>query len=361
MNMTGHQPKKEVMVPNAEGATLIDSEIPTAPIMIGSEMKKSAALHFSEAQHYPRKKSAPAIHPAVDGLSGRLGSMHISEGPTATTNNKTLYISSNQQKRRASVDDAMMVGATSYYQTRGDPTLHSGQRDRRSQRPSPALFDESAGTAHSTDKRIVLYKTEMCRTFEETGICKYGVKCQFAHDRTELRNIPRHPRYKTEICRTFWEQGQCPYGKRCCFIHTENSVAQAAQSSMENQTPTEDPVLNQTEESRILNRLHKPDTVGSSLPASSYFNLESFCGSRLKSSYKEEHFLDFLSAGPIGSAPNNIFTIGSFSNKPISHRPSFNDPLFESTSIPSDPGHSDSPWDEESIGLLPSDLITYAE
>ena len=35
---------------------------------------------------------------------------------------------------------------------------------------------------HSTtmDKKIVLYKTEMCRTFEETGTCKYGVKCQFA-------------------------------------------------------------------------------------------------------------------------------------------------------------------------------------
>lgn len=76
----------------------------------------------------------------------------------------------------------------------------------------------------NVDKKIVLYKTEMCRTFEETGNCKYGTKCQFAHDPIEIRNIPRHPRYKTEICKTFWQLGNCPYGKRCCFIHTENEL-----------------------------------------------------------------------------------------------------------------------------------------
>ncbi|EPZ35454.1 hypothetical protein O9G_004658 [Rozella allomycis CSF55] len=70
-------------------------------------------------------------------------------------------------------------------------------------------------------KKISLYKTELCRTFEETGFCRYGTKCQFAHDMSELRSVARHPRYKTEICKTFWEQGNCPYGKRCCFIHTE--------------------------------------------------------------------------------------------------------------------------------------------
>lgn len=74
------------------------------------------------------------------------------------------------------------------------------------------------------DKKVILYKTEMCRTFEETGTCKYGAKCQFAHDPSEIRTVPRHPRYKTEICKTFWQLGNCPYGKRCCFIHTENEL-----------------------------------------------------------------------------------------------------------------------------------------
>ncbi|KDQ20655.1 hypothetical protein BOTBODRAFT_75118, partial [Botryobasidium botryosum FD-172 SS1] len=63
------------------------------------------------------------------------------------------------------------------------------------------------------------YKTELCRSWEEKGSCRYGPKCQFAHGEDEIRKVARHPKYKTEICRTFWVSGSCPYGKRCCFIH----------------------------------------------------------------------------------------------------------------------------------------------
>ncbi|XP_077466875.1 mRNA decay activator protein ZFP36L1-like [Stigmatopora argus] len=65
------------------------------------------------------------------------------------------------------------------------------------------------------------YKTELCRTFRETGAgaCKYGAKCQFAHGPDELRDLSRHPKYKTEPCRTFHSAGFCPYGARCHFIH----------------------------------------------------------------------------------------------------------------------------------------------
>jgi len=74
-------------------------------------------------------------------------------------------------------------------------------------------------------KRATLYKTEMCRAFEETGKCKFGDECIFAHSEEELRpRVDRHPKYKTRLCRTFWEQGECPYGKRCCFIHTERDI-----------------------------------------------------------------------------------------------------------------------------------------
>lgn len=65
------------------------------------------------------------------------------------------------------------------------------------------------------------YKTELCRGFQETGSCKYGSKCQFAHGEAELRGVYRHPKYKTEPCRTFYNFGYCPYGARCHFIHEE--------------------------------------------------------------------------------------------------------------------------------------------
>jgi len=64
-----------------------------------------------------------------------------------------------------------------------------------------------------------LYKTEQCQSWIETGSCRYGTKCQYAHGKEELRPVIRHPKYKTEVCKTFSTTGQCPYGKRCRFVH----------------------------------------------------------------------------------------------------------------------------------------------
>jgi len=68
-----------------------------------------------------------------------------------------------------------------------------------------------------------LYKTELCRSWIETGLCRYGHKCQFAHGEHELRPVLRHPKYKTEICKTFSTSGNCPYGPRCRFIHISSA------------------------------------------------------------------------------------------------------------------------------------------
>jgi len=82
-------------------------------------------------------------------------------------------------------------------------------------------FDKKKSNVYDQNKKkIILYKTEFCRSFEETGYCRYKEKCQFAHSIEELRPVDRHPKYRTEMCKTFWEKGTCPYGKRCCFIHT---------------------------------------------------------------------------------------------------------------------------------------------
>eukprot|EP00455_Lapot_gusevi_P014775 TRINITY_DN1742_c0_g2_i1.p1 TRINITY_DN1742_c0_g2~~TRINITY_DN1742_c0_g2_i1.p1 ORF type:complete len:209 (-),score=16.65 TRINITY_DN1742_c0_g2_i1:15-641(-) len=69
-----------------------------------------------------------------------------------------------------------------------------------------------------------LYKTELCRSFSETGYCRYGNKCQFAHGLQDLRPIARHRKYKTEKCKNFEKDGVCPYGPRCRFIHNEDGT-----------------------------------------------------------------------------------------------------------------------------------------
>jgi len=78
---------------------------------------------------------------------------------------------------------------------------------------------ENQQESHDLNNKSSLYKTELCRSWMEKGICKYGHKCQFAHGEDELRIVVRHPKYKTEFCKTFTSTGICPYGNRCRFIH----------------------------------------------------------------------------------------------------------------------------------------------
>ncbi|XP_029374026.1 mRNA decay activator protein ZFP36L1 [Echeneis naucrates] len=97
--------------------------------------------------------------------------------------------------------------------------------------PGLCISNTSISSSSSTTKPPVpsphistRYKTELCRTYEESGTCKYGAKCQFAHGLDELRGLSRHPKYKTEPCRTFHTIGFCPYGARCHFIHNADEL-----------------------------------------------------------------------------------------------------------------------------------------
>ena len=91
----------------------------------------------------------------------------------------------------------------------------------------------SAGQSARFDAHNPLYKTELCRSYEEFGQCRYGNKCQFAHSLEELRPVQRHPKYKTEVCKTFATTGTCPYGTRCRFIHQTRTLAQLQTSKAE--------------------------------------------------------------------------------------------------------------------------------
>ncbi|KAF8971501.1 hypothetical protein BDZ97DRAFT_1244871 [Flammula alnicola] len=115
----------------------------------------------------------------------------------------------------------------------GAPTLPS-----ESGIASPTSSSGQTGPS-ANNRKLGLYKTELCRSWEEKGTCRYGAKCQFAHGEDELRKVSRHPKYKTEICKTFWVSGSCPYGKRCCFIHTElsSSGTPATAGTSENTPP----------------------------------------------------------------------------------------------------------------------------
>ncbi|KAA8492523.1 mRNA decay activator protein ZFP36L1 [Porphyridium purpureum] len=110
----------------------------------------------------------------------------------------------------------------------GGPVVGHGHMSMQAmQAQSPDLthgpVSSLGGGVFAGDSRInkELFKTELCHSFMETGSCRYGSHCQFAHGEIELRPVQRHPKYKTKACKNFSETGSCPYGIRCRFIHTE--------------------------------------------------------------------------------------------------------------------------------------------
>jgi len=100
-------------------------------------------------------------------------------------------------------------------------------QNRSGLQTSPKSAAPQAPTPANNPQNSSRYKTEMCRPYQEHGVCKYGEKCQFAHGTEELRSVNRHPKYKTDMCRTYHSVGFCPYGPRCHFIHALDELRPA--------------------------------------------------------------------------------------------------------------------------------------
>lgn len=67
------------------------------------------------------------------------------------------------------------------------------------------------------------YKTELCKSYNDTGFCPYGNKCRFAHGKQELfqkENIPTN--YRKKKCISFHCNFYCVYGNRCLFKHHDD-------------------------------------------------------------------------------------------------------------------------------------------
>uniref|UniRef100_A0A5B6YYC1 C3H1-type domain-containing protein n=1 Tax=Davidia involucrata TaxID=16924 RepID=A0A5B6YYC1_DAVIN len=82
---------------------------------------------------------------------------------------------------------------------------------------------DSSGSSSPGSKS--LYKTEICRPWEDSGSCRYGSKCQFAHGKEELRPSRFHNKNKSETCKSFTSLGSCTYGAKCRFVHHQVMTA----------------------------------------------------------------------------------------------------------------------------------------
>eukprot|EP00184_Porphyridium_aerugineum_P001983 CAMPEP_0184706544 /NCGR_PEP_ID=MMETSP0313-20130426/36810_1 /TAXON_ID=2792 /ORGANISM="Porphyridium aerugineum, Strain SAG 1380-2" /LENGTH=619 /DNA_ID=CAMNT_0027168097 /DNA_START=354 /DNA_END=2213 /DNA_ORIENTATION=+ len=155
------------------------------------------------------------------------GSNSVGSGNGAVMNMNGGFVNPNQQhpRRQQSINPQTLAGLNA----NGTPPslMLSSQRDK--DRSNSMRLDGNAngmdqgsrqGSSNGDSKcNKELFKTELCHSFMETGVCRYGAHCQFAHGEHEVRPVQRHPRYKTKLCKNFSETGYCPYSQRCRFIH----------------------------------------------------------------------------------------------------------------------------------------------
>ncbi|KAH9254206.1 hypothetical protein BASA81_007795 [Batrachochytrium salamandrivorans] len=114
-------------------------------------------------------------------------------------------------------------GGAFYDQQQYLEMLHFQQQQYHHHPAAPAPIHHPLSHQPESFSDAEKFKTEMCRKFSQTGFCRYGDQCQFAHGVGELRVLPKHPLYKTSSCKSFEATGTCRYGIRCRFIHDEDT------------------------------------------------------------------------------------------------------------------------------------------
>ncbi|KAF5187727.1 Zinc finger protein like [Thalictrum thalictroides] len=86
---------------------------------------------------------------------------------------------------------------------------------------SPLNFGSLPGSPNS-----YLFRTEICPSWEEAGICLYGSKCQFAHSKEDLRPSRFSPKNKPEglTYKANTIGGTCSYGTKGRFVQHAAAV-----------------------------------------------------------------------------------------------------------------------------------------
>ena len=129
------------------------------------------------------------------------------------------------------------------------PSLSSATAPSTSSSSSSSSSSYPSSSPPLSSHQQSLYKTELCKSWTSSSMCRYGVKCKFAHGEHELVVVQRHRKYKTEKCRNFIQDGQCRYADRCKFIHegedAEGGFSRAGQGQPQSQLHLQQPLSQQ--------------------------------------------------------------------------------------------------------------------
>jgi hypothetical protein len=78
-----------------------------------------------------------------------------------------------------------------------------------------------------------IFRTQLCRNWENGGTCTHGSMCLFAHGEEQLRSFNKNDqfrslpvdktKFKTKLCIN-WMNGGCKFGDRCHFAHGDEDL-----------------------------------------------------------------------------------------------------------------------------------------
>ncbi|XWS68332.1 hypothetical protein CRYUN_Cryun04dG0081200 [Craigia yunnanensis] len=74
---------------------------------------------------------------------------------------------------------------------------------------------------------VGFYKSEICRTWEEFGHCRYGSKCQFSHGKGEVRptSFPFRSKSEAQMYKSYASALSCTYGSISRPLHQVSETA----------------------------------------------------------------------------------------------------------------------------------------
>ncbi|XP_057494502.1 uncharacterized protein LOC130779741 isoform X2 [Actinidia eriantha] len=81
---------------------------------------------------------------------------------------------------------------------------------------------DSSGSSSSSLGSKSFYKTEICRSWEDSSHCRYGSKCQ---EEVRPLRFPTKNKSEAQTCKSYSSSGTCSYGSKCRFAHHQVMTA----------------------------------------------------------------------------------------------------------------------------------------
>jgi len=144
-----------------------------------------------------------------------------------------------QSQQHFANSDRVLAARSEGFEQRAKEGFDEGGKESEPPAPSrnpvnASLMDTPLSTFAASSAGFGSGAQEICRHFQRTGTCMYGLECRHTHVRPDVQqgHVLGHVQRRTggtgqqpELCRHFHRTGRCMYGAECRHIHAQSTRA----------------------------------------------------------------------------------------------------------------------------------------